>query len=190
MEEDKIIQIVKLLLNKYGLKSFETLRTQNQKELIEIEKYFQKCDKIYEKVEFELNNQIDLNIRGICKGSGVAKSTVYKEDNKPILKEYIDNRLGDISLKSNACLINKMKVNSMDRYIKELEHDIKLMVIDNIELLELKRKNNELSEKLDNMTRNYNNLLEERAINVKKYNEIDAELKKFRNKQQISNING
>lgn len=189
MEAESIIEIVKTLLFEYGIKNFYELSPQNQKALIEMERYFQKCNDIYENIKIKLENNIDLSIRGICKGSGIAKSTIYKNDNKPILKEYIDNRLKDnrknLRISSNVELIHKLDKIKVEEENKVIQADLDLMIIDKIRFFEMEKENKKLYENIQRLTHKVNILSVERANIIKQYNELNSQFIKLKNKEAV-----
>lgn len=176
MEEYSITKTVSDKLKEYNIGNFDDLKPSQKSHFINIEEYFQNCIDEFKKLENELNN-IDLNIRGICRGANVSKSTVYKYPDT--LLKYIDKRKEELECNKGFINISKLKV--MEEEIGKQKGIIDNLIIDNIEFMNQKMLIENLQKENERLLKLKEAHGREKAELIRKNNEMSIELKKVRN---------
>ncbi|GEM_PF-5834703 len=176
MDEGRIISIIVPLLQKYNIQDFHILKSQEQKQLILIEKYLQKCNELLDDAKKNIK-KIELSMRGVCRGANLSKSTVYNSSN--ILRKYVDNRLTE--LEYNIDIVSKDKLSNLQNENKKLSDLNDKLIIDNIELMNIKIQNEELNRIQGSLIREKEALLYEKQELKIKVNELSVQSKREKN---------
>jgi hypothetical protein len=176
MEYAEIISLIRPFLKEYGIEDFDSLKPQTQKQLIMIETYLQQCIEKFQVIRQNLN-ELDLSVRGICKGSDIGKSTVY--NNPDTLKRYIEKRLSEINC--NIKLVSKLEYDALSTKVEELESFLNKTLVDMVEFENMRNRVEELEKTITRLEEKRKIIEEEKNGYVIKNNELLKELKKLRN---------
>ncbi|MDR3597924.1 hypothetical protein [Clostridium sp.] len=176
MDEELIVDVVKSKIIAYKLENYHKIKPKTKKHLMLIETYFQNCITIYENCILELD-KINLSIRGVCSNSNVGKSTVY--ENKDILYTYIQNRINEMNDKFD--IFSKKEIFNLETKNTQLEQRLNNMIINYIELANLKAKIDDLYKENEKLKKQKDALAQERIELIKTNNDLALELTKLRN---------
>lgn len=176
MDEILIMNVIKTALNRYRMENLDIIKPQTKKHLISIETYLQSCIKTYENSVSELD-KINLSVRGICNQSNVGKSTVYQ--NKEVLYTYIKNRVKEIE--ENFDIFSKKKIFNLEKKNNQLVQRLDNMIVDYIEVANLKLKIEELYKENEKLQKQKDVLAQERIKLIDTKNQLSLELSKLRN---------
>lgn len=176
MDEGRIVSIITPLLQKYNIKNFDLLKSQEQKHLISIEKYLQNCNELLNDAKKNIK-QIELSMRGVCRGANISKTTVYNSSD--ILRKYVDNRLTE--LEYNIDIVSKDRLSNLQNENEKLSDLNDKLIIDNIELMNIKIQNEELNRIQCSLIREKEVLLYEKQELKIKVNELLAQSKREKN---------
>ncbi len=176
MEEIDIIENIKSLLEQYKIIPFEDMKPQLQEHLICIEKYFQYCLEIYYKIIDE-SESIDLSTRGVSKGSGVSKSTIYNHEET--IKKYVEQRIKDIEC--NIEIIPQGKYSRLVDENKKMKSMIDKMVVDEIGHINLKIELERISNERERLLAQVKAIAKEKTDLIKTNNELRTKVIKSKN---------
>lgn len=176
MDEARIIEQIKTYLIDFDIVEYDYLKDATQQQLIAIEKYFNDCEQSIQKA-MEVIKNTNLTLRGISKGSGVGKSTIYNNPNT--LKAYIEKRINIIETSNILSQHNTSKYEAQNNEIKEL---LDKMVIDIVKYNNIEVENEILHKQVDEFRNRIDVMHEERIILINQMSQMEMELKALRKK--------
>jgi hypothetical protein len=178
-KENRIIELVKINVNKYTIGDFEKLRPKTQEQLVQIEKSLQQFIEEQNVIAEKIKEYSKLNLLTITTISGVRRSTVYHNENT--LKKYIEERIEEVK-SEDIFHLDKMKKLQLDiQFQKTYLENLQYHLIEN-EVLETKIRS--LDTEVQDIYK-HNEALMQQIFNLKQENnKLRQELK---NSTSISN---